>query len=59
MLHLLSNDRQGGVGGDVNVRIEHFLYVTEEVAVADILHCLTRFLRISSVNLCWSWLDFL
>ena len=28
-----------GVGGDVNVRIEHFLYVTEEVAVADILHC--------------------
>ena len=25
-----------GGGGDVNVRIEHFLYVTEEVAVADI-----------------------
>ena len=59
MLHLLSYDRQGGWGGDVNVRIEHFLYVTEEVAVADILHCLTRFLRISCVNLCWSWLDFL
>ena len=58
MLHLLSYDRRGG-GGDVNVRIEHFLYVTEEVAVADILHCLTRFLRISCVNLCWSWLDFL
>ena len=58
MLHLLSYDRQGG-WGDVNVRIEHFLYVTEEVAVADILHCLTRFLRISCVNLCWSWLDFL
>ena len=56
---MLSYDRQGGVGGDVNVRIEHFLYVTEEVAVADILHCLTRFLRISCVNLCWSWLDFL
>ena len=59
MLHLLSYDRQGGWGGDVNVRIKHFLYVTEEVAVADILHCLTRFLRISCVNLCWSWLDFL
>ena len=58
-LHMLSYDRQGGWGGDVNVRIEHFLYVTEEVAVADILHCLTRFLRISCVNLCWSWLDFL
>ena len=57
-LHMLSYDRQGG-GGDVNVRIAHFLYVTEEVAVADILHCLTRFLRISCVNLCWSWLDFL
>ena len=56
MLHMLSYDRKGG-WGDVNVRVEHFLYVTQEVAVADILHCLTRFLRISCVNLCWSWSD--
>ena len=36
MLHMLSYDRQGGggVGGDVNVRVERFHHVSEEAYVA-------------------------
>ena len=35
MLDMLSYDRQGGggVGGDVNVRVERFHHVTEEAHV--------------------------
>ena len=33
-LHMLSYDRQGGVGGDVNVRVERFPHGTEEAHVA-------------------------
>ena len=31
---MLSYDRQGGVGGDVNVRVERFPHGTEEAHVA-------------------------
>ena len=56
----LSYDHQGaGVGWGVNVLDEHFLNFTEHVAVVDMLHCLTRFLWISCVNLFWPWSDFI
>ena len=34
MLHMLSDDHQGGWGGCINVLDEHFLYVTEDAHVA-------------------------
>ena len=47
-----------GLGGG-NVLDEHFRNFTEHVAVVDMLHCLTRFLWISCVNLFWPWSDFI
>ena len=42
MLHWLSYDHQGGgLGGCINVFDEYFLYVTEHVAVVNMLHWLS------------------